>query len=132
MRSSPPASTTVDSTYAVYDCTGDGTPSQQCAFSDILPVGSRSPKGDGKWGQADLGGSMYEWNLDWSNYQNTPWPGYPTTTCEDCANRSQTSFRAIRGGDWYNEASYLRGGIRNYGGPSSRHDKIGVRCARTP
>ena len=46
---------------AVYNCSGDGKP--DCALSDILPVGSR-PDGAGRWGHADLAGSMFEWTLE--------------------------------------------------------------------
>lgn len=47
--------------FAVYNCMGDGDKS--CSLKDILPVGSRQ-KGNGKWGHADLAGSMFEWTLD--------------------------------------------------------------------
>jgi formylglycine-generating enzyme required for sulfatase activity len=47
----------IDPTYAVYDCLGDGTAG--CAFSDILAVGSKSPKGDGRWGHSDLGAALF-------------------------------------------------------------------------
>ena len=40
--SSPATDTTINGTYAVYDCLGDGD-SGDCAFSDILSEGSRSP-----------------------------------------------------------------------------------------
>src|SRR6185503_5212427 len=57
----------IDLTKASYDCAGDGsgTGTPNCMFSDMLPVGSRSPQGDGKWGQADLAGNVWEWTLDW-------------------------------------------------------------------
>ena len=64
--SSPPSSTTIDSTHAAY---GLGSVSQ---------VGSRSPKGDGRWGNADLVGNVAEWVLD--SYLGT----YPKP-CLNCA-----------------------------------------------
>jgi formylglycine-generating enzyme required for sulfatase activity len=122
----PWGSMTIDSTYAVYDCTGDGSASQDCAFTDILNVGSRSPKGDGKWGQADLQGSMLEWNLDvFARFYPLP--------CSDCANLTQGgSLRVIRSGSWGDSASYLISSGRNGYFPTDRGNVVGTRCARTP
>jgi len=119
----PPGSTTIDGTYAVYDCLGDGTGS--CAFTDIQTVGSRSPKGDGRWAQADLAGSMWEWNLDW---YASPYPN----PCSNCANLTAASYRVVRGGFWYNNASYLHAAFRYYNTPDYRNYYIGFRCSRTP
>lgn len=44
----------IDRSYAVYDTS---------PFLD--QVGSRSPKGDGRWGNADLAGNALEWVRDW-------------------------------------------------------------------
>jgi formylglycine-generating enzyme required for sulfatase activity len=113
--------------YAVYDCMGDGSPAGNCAFTDILKVGSK-PAGDGKWGQTDLVGSMAEWNLDW--YADP----YPTSTipCDDCANMQSASYRVRRGGSWSGDASYLLSSLRGYDVPVFRHHGLGARCARTP
>ena len=43
------------------------------------------PKGDGKYGQADLGGNLYEWLTDW--YDST-WYSGGGATCVNCANRA--------------------------------------------
>ena len=119
-------SMTIDSTYAVHDCTGDGSASQVCAFTDILNVGSRSPKGDGKWGQADLQGSMLEWNLD-VFARHYPLP------CSDCAHVVQAgSLRVIRSGSWGDSAQYLLSSSRNGYLPTDRGNVVGARCARTP
>ncbi|MGK3986954.1 SUMF1/EgtB/PvdO family nonheme iron enzyme [Sorangium sp. So ce136] len=122
--SNPASSMTLDGTYAVYDCTGDGSASGTCAFSDTQPVGSRSPAGDGKWGQADLAGNMWEWVLDW--YGDHPMP------CNDCANMISGSRRVFRGGGWSYSTSYLLSSRRYYGDPSNRDSYVGARCARTP
>src|SRR5439155_1159714 len=59
--SSPASSLTIDCSYANYEpadfCVKPGT-------GAVNRVGSESPNGDGKWGQADLGGNVYEWTLD--------------------------------------------------------------------
>lgn len=53
--------------------------------SHIPPVGSK-PLGNGKWGNADLGGGMFEWMLDEGPIR----PG----DCKDCANVSWPSVDA--------------------------------------
>ncbi len=97
--------------------------------SDILPVGSRSPKGDGKWAQADLAGSMAEWTLDWFNV--------PPTPCDNCANLNQPLAdypgRSAKGGDWNHSGDQLLSSYRV--GFSVKKEEIGqhflgIRCAR--
>src|SRR5690606_38087897 len=90
--SRPAESATIDGSYAVYECAGDGDGGGTCGRSDIQPVGSRSPKGDGRWGQADLAGNMWEWSLDW-------YAGY-SAPCNDCANLTTASNRVFRGGSF--------------------------------
>ncbi|MBW2536927.1 MAG: SUMF1/EgtB/PvdO family nonheme iron enzyme [Deltaproteobacteria bacterium] len=119
----PPGSTTIDSTHAVYDCLGDGNVA--CSFADILTVGSRSPKGDGRWGHADLAGNLWEWNLDWyASYANP---------CNDCANLTPASDRGVRGGSFALASQpYLRAALRYHDTPDTRNTVTGFRCARTP
>ena len=127
--SSPATDTTIDGTYAVYGCLGDG--SEGCDLSDILSVGSRSPAGDGRWGQADLGGSRWEWNLDrYGRYSKRC--NNCTKRCNNCANIANAPPRIVRGGGWGNEADYLRAAYRGDDMPYSRSYGIGFRCARTP
>jgi hypothetical protein len=45
------ANSTIDEAWAVYSCLRDGIADPACTFADIWPVGSQSPKGDGRWGQ---------------------------------------------------------------------------------
>ncbi|WP_437619131.1 formylglycine-generating enzyme family protein [Sorangium sp. So ce1151] len=115
---------TINNGYAVYDCTGDGSTSGACAFSDIQPVGSRSSAGDGRWGQADLAGNMWEWVLDW-------YADYPSQ-CNNCANLTIASVRVDRGGGWNHVASDLLSSHRSNDDPSGRRGNVGARCARTP
>jgi formylglycine-generating enzyme required for sulfatase activity len=114
--SSPPTSTTIDDSYAVY-CGGLCFP---------LNVGSKSPTGDGRWGQSDLAGNVVEWTLDWyDTYQ---------VSCNNCADITDTtaSLRVIRGGNFFNSASYLRSASR-YSNvlPWGYYSFNGARCART-
>ncbi len=112
--SNPPTSTTIDKSYAVY-CGGSCNSTQN--------VGSTSPKGDGKWGHADLAGNVYEWTLDWyATYQ---------TQCNNCADLTDASSRVFRGGNFYDFASGLRSAYRGGSGPDDRSSSIGARCART-
>jgi formylglycine-generating enzyme required for sulfatase activity len=125
--SNPPSSLTIDGSYAVYDCMGDGSPAGVCSRLDIVQVGSRSPKGDGKWGQADLAGNLKEWNLDFyaDAYSST-------AACQDCANVQSGSTRVIRGGYYFLDVSALLSSVRGSDIPLRREHSLGARCARTP
>jgi len=114
--SSPPTSTTIDDSYAVY-CGSSCNSTQN--------VGSKSPKGDGKWGQADLAGNLWEWTLDWhGSYQ------VPCSNCADLIDRAADS-RAIRGGRFFGNASQLLSSYRGSGVPEAHNHYVGSRCART-
>ena len=111
-------STTIDDSYAVY-CGGSCSGTQN--------VGSKSPKGDGKWGQADLAGNVWEWNLDWQA------SSYPMP-CSNCAElTTASSSRVVRGGNYSFDASALRSAYRNKSVNLPGHHDVGVgaRCART-
>jgi formylglycine-generating enzyme required for sulfatase activity len=119
--SSPATSTTIDDSYAVY-CGGS------CAGTQY--VGSKSPKGDGKWGHADLAGNLWEWTLDWYDTYQVP--------CDNCASITDVtaSYKVIRAGCYNNNASYLRSAFRGfYGAPPSYvgggDAGLGSRCVRT-
>lgn len=69
-------------------------------------VGSKSPQGDGKWGQADLAGNMGEWTLD--QYESPVLRG--GGGCDPSIDQERlTSFRGVY--------------------PST---PVGMRCARAP
>ena len=114
--SSPGTSTTIDDSYAVY-CGGSCSGTQN--------VGSKSPKGDGKWGQSDLAGNVFEWNLDW---YASPY----TNQCGNCADLMSASYRVIRGGGFFvNVASGLGSAGRGEYPPEVHYTGNGARCART-
>ncbi len=128
----PPMSQALDCSYATY----------QVGFSycfdssfGLAPVGMVSPKGDGRWGHADLTGNVSHWTLDWLAEYVTP--------CADCAYLQTPlpgSFstidptRSIRGGNYASDPSRLlvsyRGGDFPASGNSDGAD--GFRCARAP
>src|ERR1043166_1274813 len=91
--SNPPgALTPINGAYVSYSdvagsCAGDGM--MGCAVTDLVPVGSK-PAGEGLWGQSDLAGNVWEWNLDWYA------PAY-ATPCTDCADLTAATNRMIRG-----------------------------------
>jgi formylglycine-generating enzyme required for sulfatase activity len=117
--SSPATSTTIDDSYAVY-CGGSCSGTQN--------VGSKSPKGDGKWGQSDLAGNVYEWALD------CYWSSYPTSY-NNCADFPASSSRVNRGGSFLDTAAIgfvpnLRSAAPDGDGADSRGGTLGARCAR--
>jgi formylglycine-generating enzyme required for sulfatase activity len=115
--SSPPTSTTINDSYAVY-CGGSCNSAQN--------VGSKSPTGDGKWGQSDLAGNVLEWTLDW---YESPYP----IPCVNCADLSTVSGRVLRGGAFGNSASIIRSANRSYDNAprNTNSNFVGSRCART-
>jgi formylglycine-generating enzyme required for sulfatase activity len=113
--------TTIDCSYANYY---DGSAS--CSSSSngaLVRVGARSPAGDARWGQSDLGGNAWEWTLD--SYSGS----YPNP-CNDCANLSAGTLRVVRGGSFQDGAAFLRAGYRTNYSPTARVYSFGFRCAR--
>ena len=118
----PASSLVIDCSYGNYR---NGTMYCVNANGTVNQVGSESPKGDGKWGHADLGGNVWESTLDW---YTSPY-GNP---CTDCADLTPASARVVRGGFYGLDASTLRGAFRNGAAvPSRRGSDVGMRCARS-
>ena len=124
--SNPAGALTLTPSYASYkegtSCVGDGAAG--CTVTDLVRVGSK-PMGDGRWGQSDLAGNVWEWNLDG---HVTPY----AVPCSDCAQLGSASYRVMRGGTYGYDAAKLRTGDRSSGPAAMRDDGVGVRCARAP
>jgi formylglycine-generating enzyme required for sulfatase activity len=111
--------------YAIYGCYYPSGSGGCTGVSNIAPVGYASD-GAGYFGQLDLAGELWEWNLDWYNTQVDP--------CTDCAYLPSTpaAYRVIRGGYFFDDASYLLPPARDHKPPALRYADLGFRCARTP
>jgi sulfatase modifying factor 1 len=101
--------------YAIYE--GDYSANS----TDIAPVGTAT-LGAALWGQLDMAGELWEWNVDWYA---------PYGACADCAELSAASTRVIRGGDFGNYASNMLPSFRDGSSPAGRAFNLGFRCARS-
>ncbi|WP_437982092.1 formylglycine-generating enzyme family protein [Sorangium sp. So ce117] len=111
---------------------GDEVPSQDLAVfgcdstTTVCPipsVGSKSPAGDGKWGHADLAGSLFEWVLDYH--------ADLTATCTNCAALTDGGFgRGSRGGAFSHTEETLSPTYRIGELPERTLSFYGFRCAR--
>jgi formylglycine-generating enzyme required for sulfatase activity len=113
-----------------YAITGDGesncyyptgTAAPCTGVANFAPVGTAS-QGAGAFGQLDLVGEVFEWNLDWYA---------PYAACTDCADLTPTSNRVMRG-DLLNDTSLLTPSSRFDVNPDFRAVNLGFRCARSP
>jgi formylglycine-generating enzyme required for sulfatase activity len=80
----------------------------------------------GYFGQLDLAGELWEWNLDWlgTTYSDP---------CVDCAYLpTSASYRLRRGGGFDFDALELAPGGYATDYPTDRGNNNGFRCARTP
>jgi formylglycine-generating enzyme required for sulfatase activity len=114
----PPGSAAISCTDANYS---------GCPAGATNAVGSEAA-GNGKWGQSDLAGNVWEWTLD-------TWDGSSAyvVPCTDCTDLAFASYRAFRGGGFGDAATALLASYRRYNyTPSFRDLVIGFRCARTP
>jgi formylglycine-generating enzyme required for sulfatase activity len=110
---------------AVFGCNYRGANGICTGVQNIAPVGSM-PAGNGVWGQSDLAGEMWQWELD---LYESP---YSTKSCENCADTTDrsASSRVIRGGNFGD--NLLASSDRGSYAPTFRNYGFGFRCARTP
>ena len=94
----------------------------------LLPVGSKSPAGDGLYGQADLAGSVGEWLLDYA-YTSLVYP----VPCDDCANHEAPSNGArehIGGAVGDSLSHFTTTSAAGDTVPEGELASVGLRCAR--
>jgi len=91
--------------------------------TNIAPVGT-AKRGEGRWGQLDMAGEVFEWTMDGSAPYTDP--------CTNCANLTSTANRVLRGGFFGVTATGLLPSYRYDDPPSVRSGSYGFRCARTP
>jgi len=118
-----------DSKYAMYDCYyPTGKPGNCTSLANIAKVGTAS-MGGGKWGQLDLSGSVWEWDLD-------VYIAKPDNPCTDCAHLTGGTDRVLPGGGFHTGLMpFMLSSSRtslNYATTYRGDYGVGVRCARTP
>jgi len=116
------------SQYAIFDCYYPTGSAGNCTSIGNVPKVGSTPLGVGRFGQLDLSGSVWEWNLD--NYAAF------ATPCADCAYVTGSGDRVLPGGGFHTplmpdllssnrqSTSYATTYRGDYG--------VGVRCARVP
>jgi sulfatase modifying factor 1 len=129
-RTYPWGSTPADPAHATYGCDYPTASGMCSGAGNIAPVGYAA-QGAGVWGQLDLAGEVWEWNVDWyADYVNP---------CTDCAYLTAPSdeastgagTRVFRGGIFLNYSSSLLSANRYSSAPTDRDGGLGFRCART-
>jgi len=110
--------------YAIYSCDYPSGPGGCTGIANIAPVGYAS-LGAGYWGQLDLAGEVWEWNLDW---YSTPY----VDPCTDCAYVTTASGRVVQGGYFGSPTTDLLTPDGNDDDPTYRVYDVGFRCARAP
>jgi formylglycine-generating enzyme required for sulfatase activity len=95
----------------------------ECQFAFQTWTDKVGPKGDGKWGHADLGGNVWEWVLDGDAPFSNP--------CDNCADLVESRFRVLWGGGFDVTEVALRGAQHLPAFPDQPYLGWGARCARS-
>jgi formylglycine-generating enzyme len=117
-----------DNKYAILDCLYPNKSRGNCTGTvNCAPVGV-TPLGVGRFGQFDLAGNVWEWNIDvYAGYSNS---------CTDCATFSGGQNRVLPGGGFHTGLMpYMLASNRqavDYNFTYRGDYGVGVRCARTP
>jgi formylglycine-generating enzyme required for sulfatase activity len=111
--SAPAGSTLIDAQHATY------------SGALLSPVGSHSPLGDGRWGQADMAGNAAEWVPDEFSMDGDRY----TAGCDDCESFVDSAIPILRGGDASSAPKDVSAIAWSESYPIQYH---GLRCARKP
>ncbi len=87
------------------------------------PVGLKSANA---WGLFDMQGNVYEWCQDW--YRDS----YLLEDAKDPTGSQSGEYRVLRGGSWFNNASYFRSANRGRYSAGHRREIIGFRLVVFP
>ena len=122
-REYPWGSTAPALSYAIYGCYYPDA-GGNCVDSLLAPVGT-AWLGAGLWGQLDLVGEVWEWDIDWY--------GGPGGPCVDCACLTGGSVRVLEGCTDSCPTEMLQPSATVDGSyPTVSAGEVGFRCARSP
>lgn len=130
------------SQYAIYGCEYPSSSGSCSNASNLAPVGTATA-GAGAWGQQDLAGNVYEWNLDYWNQwyvesQLCAEGAKCAVPCVDCLDQTKATGtpyylpRVARGSEFRKSPSFMVPPKRSYAPETDREEGVGFRCARTP
>jgi formylglycine-generating enzyme len=119
-----------DHQHAVFGCDTSGT--STCSIGDIPPVGS-DPAGIGRYGHADLAGSLEEFVRD--DYSESWYADTYYSSGKDIVDLYDDAIATsapTRGGNFISEGDELRGVRRLDSDRTATLVELGFRCARNP
>jgi formylglycine-generating enzyme len=119
-----------DNDLAVFSCQASVAGGAACSPADLRPIGSRGSSSYGRYGHADLAGSLLERTRD--TFDSAFYSG-PTASQKDVVNLALDATipdGAARGGDFESDGSALRASYRTNIDRRLHDQTVGFRCAR--